>query len=413
MAANFVPPVFFKARDIIDFKTLTEYEVYSKVKDIVNTENVTGCQRIGGLWRVYVKSSECRIKLLTNKLTIRDQLINVYNENPFRSGAVSPEEKVVKITIKDIPLSKDNSCIETFLQSKGIVLNKPIQYGKIRNPETKELTDCYSGDRILYTKPFSQDIQRVVYFGPTRARVFYDNQPVQKVDMLCTNCYSTEHFRSKCGNPTACRMCHVPGHKPEDACCDAPKQKAHKNVTVFQGKDDILSNHYMCDIKCHGISAKSSEHAYHYVEAIRKGCPEIAANIRDAPTAALAKTTAKQLPYNSLWEDQKVSVMLEILGEKSKQVPEFKQALLDTKSNKLVEAVRGEFFWGSGLTKEETLHTKSKYWFGKNQMGTLLMQIRDNLQEHTQSRPRGAKNKSAVPTSQSQDNSHAASSDSE
>lgn len=165
MAANHVPPVFFKARDVVDFKTLTEYEVYARVKDIINTENVIGCQRIGGLWRIYVKSTECRIKLLTNKLTIRDQLINVYNENPFRSGAMSPDEKVVKVTIKDIPLSKDNSCIEAFLQAKGIVLNRPIQYGKIRNPETKELTECYSGDRILFTKPFNQDIQRIVYFG--------------------------------------------------------------------------------------------------------------------------------------------------------------------------------------------------------------------------------------------------------
>ena len=262
---------------------------------------------------------------MTNKLTIRDQLIDIFNENPFRSGIVSPDEKVIKITIKDIPLSKDNSCIEAFLQSLGIVLNKPIQYGKIRNPDTKELTECYSGDRICYTKPFDKDIQRIAYIGSNRARVFYEGEPVQKVDMICTNCYSTEHFRSKCTSPSVCKMCRMPGHKQGDAACDAPRSTAHKKVTVFQGKDDVLSNHYPCEIKCHGIVAKSSEHAYNYVQAIQKGCPEIAANIRDAPTAALAKITAKRLPFDHKWETQKISVMYDILAEKCKQVPEFKK----------------------------------------------------------------------------------------
>ena len=97
-----VPPVFFKARDVVDFRILHEFEVYASVKDKVGLENVLGCQRIGRLWRIYVKSTECRTKLLTNKLTIRDQLIDIFNENPFRSGIVSPDEKVIKITIKDI-----------------------------------------------------------------------------------------------------------------------------------------------------------------------------------------------------------------------------------------------------------------------------------------------------------------------
>ena len=181
-----IPPVFFKARDIIDFSTLSKYEVYQCAGNVLGPEKVTACQRIGGLWRIYVKSTEDRIKLISAKLTIRGQLVGVYNDNPFRSGQSSPEEKTIKITIKDIPLSKENGSIEAFLQSRGVTLAKPIQFGKIRNPVTRELTDCYSGDRIMYAKPFHQDIPRVVYIGSSRARLFYEKQPVPQRDILCT-----------------------------------------------------------------------------------------------------------------------------------------------------------------------------------------------------------------------------------
>ena len=183
-------PVFFKARDIIDFSTLSEYEVYECAGNVLGPEKVTACQRIGGLWRTYVKNTEDRIKLISAKLTIRGQLVGVYNDNPFRSGQSSPK-KTIKITIKNIPLSKENESIEAFLQSRGVTFGKPIQFGKIRNPVTRELTDCYSGDQIMYAKPFHQDIPRVVYIGSSRAKLFYE----------------TSHFHSKCTNPTVCYLC--------------------------------------------------------------------------------------------------------------------------------------------------------------------------------------------------------------
>ena len=112
MAMPFIPPVFFKARDIIDFTTLGEYEVYESVGNTVGPGHVIACQRIGGLWRIYVKTTDDRIKLLSNKLTIRGQLVAIYNDNPFRSGQSSPDEKTIKLTIKDIPLSKENASVE-------------------------------------------------------------------------------------------------------------------------------------------------------------------------------------------------------------------------------------------------------------------------------------------------------------
>ena len=384
MATSFVPPVFFKGNDVLNYLTLTEFEVYTCVKSVVGDENILGCQRIGGLWRLYLKTIENRVKLIASKLNIRGQLIGIYDENPFRAGLNSPDDKVIKITVKDYPLSKENDAIQSYLQTQGLTLTKAILYGQIRNPDTKELTSCYSGDRIIYVKPFHKDLPRIVYIGNTRVRLFYTDQPKEQREMLCTNCFSTDHYKSRCSNKTVCKKCRFPDHMTGDAKCDAPRSEPYKKTTVFQGRNEALSNFYMCEINCHGITAKSSEHAYQYVKAIRRGNLDIAKMIKDAPTAYLAKQTAKRLPYNSSWKTEKLSVMKDILEHKCKQVPEFREALINSKSNKLVEATPGDYFWSSGLNKEDTLNTKSKYWFGQNKMGLLLTEIRTTLQDNSQ-----------------------------
>ena len=83
---------------------------------------------------------------------------------------------------------------------------------------------------LLLTKIF----KRIAYIGPNRARVFCEGQPLQKVDMIRTNCYSIEHFRSKCTSPSVCKMCRMPGHKQRDAACDAPSSIAHKKMSLSE-----------------------------------------------------------------------------------------------------------------------------------------------------------------------------------
>ena len=41
-----------------------------------------------------------------------------------------------------------------------------------------------------------------------------------------------------------------------------------------------------------------------------------------------------------------------------------------------MEAVRGQYFGGCGLNKADVLLTKKTYWFGTNQLGILLTELR-------------------------------------
>ena len=57
--------------------------------------------------------------------------------------------------------------------------------------------------------------------------------------------------------------------------------------------------------------------------------------------------------------------MKEILCEKAKQVPEFEAKQLYSKPLNMVKAVPGDYFWSSGLNKQDTLYTWKRNWLGK------------------------------------------------
>lgn len=379
---EFLPPVFFKASDVPSFKTLKEYEVCKSVFEVIDKESVVGCQRIRGLWRIYINNTEDRIKLLANRITLRNQTIGLYKDNPYRAGLESPDQEVVRISIINLPLSKGNSGIEKFLIENEIEKTSDIQFGKIRDPETKELTNIYSGSRIVYVKPFSKNLLRNAHINGSSVNIYYDGQVLPQRPKLCTNCYAEDHYKSQCTKQKVCIKCKQVDHDISDTNCDAETVKPHTNVTPFQGSSDILSNFYPCTINIHGINAKSSEHAYQYVKAIRRGKLDVAKRIESAPTAFLAKKTANELPFSETWAEEKLDVMTQIIEEKAKQVPEFKTELLETKSNSIVEAVTGNLFWSCGLNKHDTLNTKKRFWPGENHMGQLLTELRAQLKNN-------------------------------
>ena len=71
--------------------------------------------------------------------------------------------------------------------------------------------------------------------------------------------------------------------------------------------------------------------------------------------------------------------MKQVLIAKVQSCSEFKESLVNSESNFLAEAVRGDYYWSTGLDKELLLNTKKKNWPGKNIMGKVLTEIRDSL----------------------------------
>ena len=403
-----VEPVFVKASDIPDFKSLKEFEMCQAVCTRIAKESLLGVQRIGMLWRLYLNDKESRVVLLANKITLRGQTVNVFSNNPMRAKLSDGEtdENVVKITIKDLPISKGNNGIEQYLISNGIKLRTKIQYAKARD-ENNQLTDWLNGDRIVFTEKFADPLPRKTWINDSSVRIFHRDQPTSRP--RCSKCHQEGHYRRQCTGEECCIVCKDSSHQAGDPVCSGSAKQVHKQVTAFAGKLDPLSNFYPCEIRVFGVKHRSAEHAYQYSKAIQGGKDTIANRILESDTAYHAKTEASYLPYNPNWGDQKEKVMQTVLQSKAKYCPEFREALINSE-NVIAEAVPGELFWSTGLNKEITLRVKKASWPGKNRMGKLLSTLREEIQD---SQKKKAGTRSTTRNSQKQNQDHVYNSESD
>ena len=64
--------------------------------------------------------------------------------------------------------------------------------------------------------------------------------------------------------------------------------------------------------------------------------------------------------------------MEEILEAKVNSCSEFKQSLTNSLGKRLVEAVKSDIFWSSGMNPQEAYATKPHYYPAQNRLGYLL-----------------------------------------
>ena len=77
------------------------------------------------------------------------------------------------------------------------------------------------------------------------------------------------------------------------------------------------------------------------------------------------------------WSEECDAKMKRIIKSKADQVPEVKAKLLSTGDNIIAEAVVSDTYWSCGLSKEAAANTDPAHWPGKNRLGQLWMEVRD------------------------------------
>jgi ribA/ribD-fused uncharacterized protein len=129
-----------------------------------------------------------------------------------------------------------------------------------------------------------------------------------------------------------------------------------------------LSNFYNAKITYDGLVYPSSEHLFQSLKCEEYQKREM---VRLAPTPDESKSMARRFPIRKDWDNIKDGIMLTCLRLKFKYNTGCRNVLLSTGSKYLVENTTKDVYWGCGSDGN-----------GKNMLGKLLMQVRDEIKQH-------------------------------
>lgn len=137
------------------------------------------------------------------------------------------------------------------------------------------------------------------------------------------------------------------------------------SITSFTGPNSFLSNFYLCDVVFEGKIYRSAEHAYVAAKTLDL---EIRNSIANLQTPGQAKKFGSSIKLREGWDNMKVYIMRDILESKFSDYY-LKERLNATKGCLLVEGnTWNDRFWG-----------QCPIGNGKNMLGKLLMEIRDDI----------------------------------
>ena len=140
-------------------------------------------------------------------------------------------------------------------------------------------------------------------------------------------------------------------------------------ITRFTDEYYFLSNFYPCLCEFEGLEYPTAEHAF---QAAKTLDPQKRVLIQHCISPGAAKKMGKHVDLRKDWENIKGEVMLVVLRSKFEN-RELKEKLLSTEDSILIEGNSWcDNGWGVCFCEECN-------GIGKNMLGTLLMQVREEI----------------------------------
>lgn len=144
-----------------------------------------------------------------------------------------------------------------------------------------------------------------------------------------------------------------------------------------------FSNFAKAHIKYRGQNFQNTEQAFMYAKALEFNDSEIAEQLLDP---SLQPWEAKELGrkvsgyIDSVWGSVRYQRMLEVNQEKYK-IEFYRRLLLDTKDKNIIEANPRDNVWSCGLSETHPDVTDPSKWKGRNLLGNILTEIRQDIIE--------------------------------
>ena len=158
-----IKPVYLRDNDIQSDKKniVRDFEISISVSKCI--DDLKCVQKDRDLWRLYVGSIDSRHKLLCEGFELRNLSVKAFDINPFSAGIHHQNERVLRVTVKGVPLSVDDGEITKMLEKFNVHFTRGIKYEKIRDPETKKMTRILNGNRFVYVIQLEEGAKRSLF----------------------------------------------------------------------------------------------------------------------------------------------------------------------------------------------------------------------------------------------------------
>jgi len=154
-------------------------------------------------------------------------------------------------------------------------------------------------------------------------------------------------------------------------------------ATHFFFYKHILGNFHLCSFVMNDITFSNSEQAFMWLKAKHFKDPEYADKIVETTDPMSAKHLGRMVRnYDEAdWDSVRMDMMFCACYAKFSQNPYLADILFETKDLILVEASPTDRVWGVGLRETDDLIIDPKNWKGRNLLGEVLMDVRQQLKE--------------------------------
>ena len=169
--------LFLKSDDIVNqtndnTRFINDLDIIYAIEEICGRGTIEGAQKIGKLYRIYIKTEQARDKLSTEGFTFGGQHVSFFTKNPF---TVKDQPETVKIIIGGVPLSVANSEFEKALLDLNVKLVSDIKFENYRDRDGK-WTSYKTGRRFVYCVKPALNLKPSIKIGLWYGSLYYKEQ---------------------------------------------------------------------------------------------------------------------------------------------------------------------------------------------------------------------------------------------
>ena len=154
-----------------------------------------------------------------------------------------------------------------------------------------------------------------------------------------------------------------------------------EKFTFFFSNSSVFSNWYMCKIEINSKEYCCSEQYFMEQKALFFNDLESAKYIMATKSAYFMKKRGRAVTgfCKNAWEEKSKEIMYQCVYAKFLQNSDLTAKLFQTYGTILAETNPFDTLWGIGLSAENPKALNQDNWRGKNWLGNILMQVRQEL----------------------------------